>query len=190
MSSYPPPEPGNGGDPGQQPYGNPYPQGGGDSYGGQQYGGGPYSGQPQGGGPQLGGMGKRFLARLIDGIIVGVVASLIGWAIGWNQFDTDNVGNSWKGGLVMAVLYFVYEFVQLAKGGQTLGKKVMGIRVLNVADGTQITQNTAMIRAAMWSGPALLCGFWYIIDGLSPLWDKPWAQALHDKAAKTVVVQA
>ena len=39
------------------------------------------------------------------------------------------------------------------------------------------------------TGGQLVIGFVFVlIDCLWPLWDKPWQQAIHDKAAKTVVV--
>ena len=34
----------------------------------------------------------------------------------------------------------------------------------------------------------VLAGLPLLVDCLWPLWDRPWQQALHDKAAKTIVV--
>ncbi len=40
----------------------------------------------------------------------------------------------------------------------------------------------------MVGGTVIAGGLFLLLDDLWPLWDKPWQQALHDKAAKTVVV--
>ena len=40
----------------------------------------------------------------------------------------------------------------------------------------------------MVGGTILASALFTLVDCLWPLWDKPWQQALHDKAAKTVVV--
>ncbi|MGW2912138.1 RDD family protein [Streptomyces asoensis] len=200
--------PGAGG-PGQPPPpgGGPYgggPQGG-DPYGGGPqgpYGGGPQGGDPYGGYPAdpLAGMppladsGKRTLARIIDMILVFIVVSLISWAFGVAQYtvDADRIefGKTFGRELVAAILYVAYDTILIAKTGQTLGKKWLGMRVANLDNGSTPSTQTSLVRAlVLWVPFAFCCAcLWTAICGGWSYFDKPYKQGLHDKAAKTVVV--
>ena len=93
----------------------------------------------------------------------------------------------------------VYYWVQHAAWGATLGKRVLGIRVVRVADRSGIGIRQAGIRTvAFLAGPAILvllinpinyagAVIWAADAGL-PLLD-PQGQSLHDKLAGTVVVR-
>jgi uncharacterized RDD family membrane protein YckC len=73
--------------------------------------------------------------------------------------------------------------------GRTVGKRVLGIRIRMLADDRTPDLSTALIRWALFTaGTVIAGGPFLLLDGLWPLWDKPWRQALHDKLAKTVVV--
>jgi uncharacterized RDD family membrane protein YckC len=87
---------------------------------------GPY-GEPSGhpppsGGQEPGGLGLRFLARLIDGVIVGVVAFVLALAI-------DSVTNVWITGLFSGLLTFIYFVAFETTQGWTPGKKLLGLSV-------------------------------------------------------------
>ncbi|MEV8014886.1 RDD family protein [Streptomyces sp. NPDC086554] len=197
MSSEPPPyppPPDDDNDPfRKQPPPAPPPYGGdgGDPYGG----GGGYGAQdPLAGMPPLADSGKRVLARIIDMILVGVVVGLLSWLFGTNEFDVDpdkvEYGKSFGQSLLAAVLYIAYDSFLIAKTGQTLGKKWLGMRVANLNDGATPTLQTALARAAvLWIPFAFCCAcIWTAICGGWSFFDKPYKQGLHDKAAKTVVV--
>jgi uncharacterized RDD family membrane protein YckC len=197
---------------GQGPQGSPYdsPYGGAGGQppppGGQQppppYGGGPYGGDPYGGYPAdpLAGMppladsGKRTLARIIDMVLVAVVVWLLTWALRVNEYTMDGdrveVGKSLAQSLVAAVLYIAYDTVLIARTGQTLGKKWLGMRVANLDDGSMPSVQTSLVRAlVLWVPFAFCCAcLWTVICGGWSFFDKPYKQGLHDKAAKTVVV--
>ncbi|MEV6179002.1 RDD family protein [Streptomyces sp. NPDC052016] len=196
---------------GQGPQGSPYdsPYGGAGQPpppGGQQppppYGGGPYGGDPYGGYPAdpLAGMppladsGKRTLARIIDMVLVAVVVWLLTWALRVNEYTMDGdrveVGKSLAQSLVAAVLYIAYDTVLIARTGQTLGKKWLGMRVANLDDGSTPSVQTSLVRAlVLWVPFAFCCAcLWTVICGGWSFFDKPYKQGLHDKAAKTVVV--
>ncbi|MFE0454914.1 RDD family protein [Streptomyces sp. NPDC058914] len=196
---------------GQGPQGSPYdsPYGGAGGQpppGGQQppppYGGGPYGGDPYGGYPAdpLAGMppladsGKRTLARIIDMVLVAVVVWLLTWALRVNEYTMDGdrveVGKSLAQSLVAAVLYIAYDTVLIARTGQTLGKKWLGMRVANLDDGSTPSVQTSLVRAlVLWVPFAFCCAcLWTAICGGWSFFDKPYKQGLHDKAAKTVVV--
>ncbi|MFE6524587.1 RDD family protein [Streptomyces sp. NPDC057794] len=189
--------PPGGGSPGGGPYG-------GGPYGGGPPGGGPYGGDPYGGGsspsdplagmPPLADSGKRTLARIIDMILVGVVVWLLTWSLGVSEYDVDSdrieMGNSFWQSAVAAVLYIAYDTVLTARTGQTLGKKLLHLRVANLDNGATPSVQTALARAAvLWIPFAFCCAcVWTAISGGWSFFDRPYKQGLHDKAAKTVVV--
>ncbi|MEU6806988.1 RDD family protein [Streptomyces neyagawaensis] len=208
----PPPDQGGGTPPGEPPYGSqpppygnePPPYGGGGPYGGDPYGGDPYGGDPYGGGsfpndpllgmPPLADSGKRVLARLMDMILVGIVVGLLAWAFRVSQYtvDTDDIEFSRSVGqeVLAAVLYIAYDTFFTVRNGQTLGKRVMKLRVANLSDGNTPSTQTSLLRAAvLWIPFAFCCAcIWTAIAGGWSFFDKPFKQGLHDKAAKTVVV--
>ncbi|MFH8563750.1 RDD family protein [Streptomyces sp. NPDC017988] len=219
-SPYDTPPPGGGapygntppGSGGGTPYGVPPPPSEGDPYGGSgnPYGGagGPYGGGPGGPGgpggyggqdplagmPPLADSGKRVLARIIDMILVGIVVWLLSWLFDTSEYDVDpdkvNTGRSFGQSLLAAVLYMAYDTVMISRTGQTLGKKLLGMRVANLNDGATPSMQTALARAAvLWLPFAFCCAcIWTAICGGWSFFDKPYKQGLHDKAAKTVVV--
>lgn len=195
----PPPQ----GPPPQGPYGPPP---GYEGYGGQGYGAGPL------GTPPLADAGKRFLARLLDGFIVGIPTGIIGYIIMGailasamddmmqsslaGQAASPPMGAIWGGVFVLFLViyggYFLYDWLMHAfAGGQTVGKKAVKTRVVRL-DGGPVTSGSMAARAAVFALPPLVlfCGsIFYLINVLSLLWDKPYQQCYHDKAAKTIVVQ-
>ncbi|MFF2077757.1 RDD family protein [Kitasatospora sp. NPDC058162] len=165
--------------PGQNPYDQPPPGPGPDPYGAP-------SGGPVPGMPPIGTWPKRIIARLIDYVLMQAIGVIV---IGPFVDLSTREGTTeafWLG----CAVYLVYEALMLSRDGQTLGKKAMKIRVAMLLDGNPPTQSAAWTRAAVYILPAVLCcaGLWWIIDGLFGVFDKPYRQCLHDKAAKTVVV--
>ena len=202
----PPGGPPPGGPPPGSPYGSPY-----DNappppppYGSQPYGGGGgYGGaDPLAGMPPLADSGRRILARLIDWLIVAVPLAIIGIPFDVYKRATDNDAdfsdtvNSFNGGsqlvfqLITIVAYVAYDTLMVAKGGQTLGKKWLKLRVAMLNDGSTPPTNASLIRASVLWLPALICCacLWPLLLLILILVDKPYKQGLHDKAAKTVVV--
>ncbi|MEU6342331.1 RDD family protein [Streptomyces sp. NPDC046977] len=174
------------------------------------YPGGPYGGAPQGGPydtpyggaptpdplagmPPLAHRGRRLLARIVDGLIIGIPIYAITWAF-WGAYDyTSGYGKSFAEGVIYAVVYLVYQVLMLTRYGQSLGKKLLKVRVGMLADGTNPSTPAALKREAVYSLVPVIpcCGsiFW-IIEVLWCTWDKPYRQCLHDKAGQTVVVSA
>ncbi|MGA5900619.1 RDD family protein [Streptomyces venetus] len=193
--SEPPPYPGGGqgGDQGGGQGGGQGGPGGGPS-GGSPYGGGSYPADPLAGMPPLADSGKRTLARIIDMILVGVVVWLLTWGIGVSEFDVDSdriqVSKSLWQSAVAAVLYIAYDTVLTARTGQTLGKKLLHMRVGNLDDGSTPSVQGSLSRAAvLWIPFAFCCAcVWTAVCGGWSYFDRPYKQGLHDKAARTVVV--
>ncbi|PYC84402.1 RDD family protein [Streptomyces tateyamensis] len=144
-----------------------------------------YGDVPVAGMPPVGSWPSRILARLIDYVIIQVVAAVL--VLPFTGFGSRN---GWAGAVWLYYgLYLVYEGVMLARDGQTVGKKVMNVRVAMLADGSAPTGSAAWTRAAVFTLPAAICcGLWWLIDGVFGVFDKPFRQCVHDKAAKTVVV--
>jgi uncharacterized RDD family membrane protein YckC len=128
--------------------------------------------------PQLAGVWPRVGARLLDALLVGVVVGILGAVLG----PPDNLG------LLLTVAAMLgYETLMLANGGQTLGKLLLGLRVVR-ADQAPLTTRDALVRSLVieliWIVP-----FGWLIVALLLERDRR-RQGLHDRAAGTLVVRS
>lgn len=96
-------------------------------------------GYPPPGGQEPGGLGIRFAARLIDGIIVNVVAFVIAFAIG-------SLSNYWITGLFSGLLMFLYFLGFESTQGWTPGKKLLGLSVRGPGGAAKPDLQQAAIR--------------------------------------------
>ncbi|URN16269.1 RDD family protein, partial [Streptomyces sudanensis] len=170
------------------------------------YGGGPYGyggADPLGGMPPLADTAKRVLARLVDWLVIAVPLALLGIPFGVYSRVSDesagfddvwtsgNTGGQWTFQLLSIVAYVAYDtFMTAKRNGQTLGKRLTGLRVAMLDDGSVPPVGAALTRALVLWLPALICCacLWPLLLLVLILVDKPYRQGLHDKAAKTVVV--
>jgi uncharacterized RDD family membrane protein YckC len=129
--AYPPPPP---------PAGGPAPMGG---YPGAAYG----PGQP-------GNLLDRFLARLIDGIIVGIALLVINIVL---QASMSYFSAVFVSGVVGAALYLGYFAVMESSRGQTLGKQVMRLRTLAPDGQSNPTIDEALKRNIYYAFAAVPC---------------------------------
>jgi uncharacterized RDD family membrane protein YckC len=152
--------------------------------------------QPIGMAP-LATLGQRVLARLVDtAVLVGLDLLMSAAVLGGAMSRPDDVsyGRQVLVGVLTFALYFAYEGAMTAARGQTLGKLMLRIRAARLADGA-VPGQAGWTRAAVYALPgalaALLVGplFW-LLNSLWCVWDRPYRQCLHDKAARTVVVTA
>ena len=210
MSNYgnPPSDP-YGQDPVGQPAPNPYgqaPQGGygqdpyaqqQNPYGGQSYG-QPATGVPHG--VTFSHWGKRVGAYLIDGLL-GLVANipyLLGVVIAGASSDIDPVTgqatmSDGSAGIflilslisaVLSLAYFVWNYcLKQGKTGYTVGKGVMGIKLVKAETGQPIGAGMAFVRYIAHILDAIPCGIGY----LWPLWDAK-RQTFADKVIGTYVI--
>ncbi|MEU9128555.1 RDD family protein [Kitasatospora sp. NPDC048540] len=179
------------------PYGAP-PGGQASPYGGSPYG-APYGAPPPGGSPYgnvgegpvpgmppLGSWSNRIVAKVLDFLMMLILAVLVSL-----PFADLTSNNGWIGPIWLAyAFYLVYEGLMLGRDGQTVGKKLFKLRVAMLVDGSIPTGNAAWIRSATFVLPAVICcgALWWPVDGLFGVFDKPYRQCIHDKAAKTVVI--
>ncbi len=148
-----------------------------------------------------GGFWLRFVALIIDSLILGVVGALVGGCFGGvigvlfnaaGAFDPANPsGNEFAFaaiqlvinlvGTVISVLYFA--FFESSQWQATLGKKALGLKVTDL-DGRRISFARALGRnlARILSG--LICAIGYIMAAFTER-----KQALHDLIAGTLVVR-
>ncbi|MET8689106.1 RDD family protein [Streptomyces sp. NPDC004732] len=153
------------------------------------------------------GLGRRLAARLIDTVVLVAVTGAAALPLGTKAADhVDSKIDAAKLsgekttvwlldgttagylGLILAVLLLfgvVYEALPTAKWGRTLGKKVCGIEVRDMGEHEAPTFGAALKRWLVYSIPGVL-----VIGVVGVLWcvfDRPWRQCWHDKAAKTFV---
>ena len=128
----------------------------------------------------------RFVAAVIDGILLGIVGATIGFIVGLVVAAAgadQEVGSIFSAllGLVIGIAYYV--IMESSERQATLGKMALGLRVTDM-NGGRISAGTAAARyfSKILSGIILLIG--YITAAFHPR-----KQALHDIIAKTLVVK-
>jgi uncharacterized RDD family membrane protein YckC len=109
-----------------------------------------------------GGLGERFLARLIDGILVGIVQGILVSAIivgaimdsSGGYYGGGDYAGSAVSGVLSALLYVGYYAYLESSRGQTLGKMVMKLHTQG-PDGGLPTMEMA-VRRNLWGGAGIL----------------------------------
>jgi uncharacterized RDD family membrane protein YckC len=140
------------------------------------------------------GFGRRLVASLIDMLIVGFLTFIMVVGLSFlillidiftayrypdRELPVDTM-TLWLG-LIVSLLYFVGYW---AKSGQTIGKSMMGIRIVR-KDGSSLALGRAFLRYVGYilSGIVLSLGFlWLAFDRQRQGW--------HDKIAGTYVLRA
>jgi len=154
------------------------------------------------------GFGVRFVAYVIDGILLAIVETILGSIVVGAALAAGKVGYGSLIGLavinlVLSGVYFIYTWTRMRASP---GDRLLGIMVLNAADGSPLTTNQAAIRWLVLAGPgalatlvsygagagaiiSLLVFLWYIYLAWSTATD-PRRQGFHDKYVRSVVVKA
>jgi uncharacterized RDD family membrane protein YckC len=153
------------------------------------------------------GLGKRLAARLLDTLVLAVVTGVAAVPLGTKAIDHVNAKidaarlsgqtvtvwlldgtTSVYLAIVLAVLLgfgVLYEVLPTARWGRTLGKRVCGLEVRDIEAHEPPAFGTALRRWLVYSVPGLLgVG---VVGVLWCVFDRPWHQCLHDKAAHTFV---
>jgi uncharacterized RDD family membrane protein YckC len=171
------------------------------------YGPGPWPDQPYGEAPrpygsgydaaaygaafQYGGRWRRLIAAIVDGLIVYAVTWLVTAPIlGFGTMYEGSLARQTVANLVAGVVGFLYYVLQHGRWGQTLGKRLMSLRVVRADDAGAISYGQAAWRLLFeYLITLATCGVGGLVNIAWILWDKR-RQALHDKVARTVVVSA
>ncbi|WP_371660278.1 RDD family protein [Streptomyces sp. NBC_00280] len=153
------------------------------------------------------GLGKRLFARLVDTLVVGALTAAAAVPLGTMAVDhiTEKIDAAKLSGetvtvwlldgttglylgIVLAVLLLagiLSEAWPTAKWGRTLGKKLVGLEVRDIEGHEPPSFGGALRRWLVYAVPGLL-GIG-IVGVLWCLFDRPWRQCWHDKAAHTFV---
>ncbi|MBY8887981.1 RDD family protein [Streptomyces sp. PTM05] len=151
--------------------------------------------------------GRRLLAGIVDTVVLGAVVGaatfpLVTASVQHLQHKIDAARLSGENvqiwlidgttglclGTVLAVLLvagLLYEALPTARWGRTLGKKLLGVRVLDIE--SQLTPGfgrslrRTLVRLVLH---LLVIG---VVNDVWCLFDRPWRQCWHDKAARTFV---
>ncbi|MFI0780552.1 RDD family protein [Streptomyces sp. NPDC021212] len=156
------------------------------------------------------GLGRRFSARLIDMIVLLAIAGAAGFPLWGKAVDhiDEKVETAKQSGETVTVYFIdgttgVYlaivlgvlllagvllEALPTALWGRTLGKKLCGVRVLDIEEHDKPSFGAALRRWLVYGVLGVL-----LVGVVNVLWclvDRPWRQCWHDKAARTFVATA
>ncbi|RFU82387.1 RDD family protein [Streptomyces triticagri] len=154
------------------------------------------------------GLGRRFLARLVDTVVLAAVtgAAALPFVTKASDHIDDKIQTAKMSGetvtvwlidgttsvylgIVLGVLLVfgvLYEAVPTAKWGRTLGKKLFGLQVRDIEAHESPSFGAALRRWLVYAVPGVL-----VVGVVGVVWcvfDRPWRQCLHDKAARTFVL--
>jgi uncharacterized RDD family membrane protein YckC len=118
----------------------------------------------------FGGFWIRFVALVIDAILVGIVAGVVVTAT--------------KTSALAYVIEIAYFMVCWGFLGQTIGMMLFGLRIVRNSDGGKLTWGNVILRMIGWfvAGFVLLLGFiWAAFDARKRGW--------HDMIGGTVVIR-
>ncbi len=131
---------------------------------------------------------RRSAAAAIDMLVLGAVFTMLGFMFG----DAEAADGSTTlelisvPGALWLVLAFLYYFVSELRTGRTLGKALLGLRV--VRDGGPLTAASVAVRTALRVIDVLpVC---YLVGFANALATGDRPQRLGDMAARTYVVRA
>lgn len=130
---------------------------------------------------QHAGFGLRLVAVLIDSAILFIPSFLFIFVMTlvFGQVFMRTIGNVL--GFIIVTAYFV---IFQSKNGQTPGKKIMNIKVVDLQGSVPTTKSLLLREALGKTVSSLILGIGY----LWAIWDKQ-KQALHDKIAGTFVIK-
>ena len=137
------------------------------------------------------GMALRFVAVLLDSILVffplGVVLGLMtGGGYVERGPGYTNAGVDIGGDMTLVIILLVISYYVFAEGltGMTLGKRMVGIRVVD-EDGDHVGFGAAVVRNLL----RLVDGFLFYLVGALFAFSSPKGQRIGDRAAHTLVVR-
>jgi uncharacterized RDD family membrane protein YckC len=156
---------------------------------------------PQAPAPHYRSVGIRFIAILVDFIIIGIISGLItapfhvpNVSVTVSNFTNGSLQNvsvgssalAASGGLISVIIMFLYFTVLQGAYGQTVGKMAVKIKVVK-EDGTKIGYVDAFVRTLL-----LFVDFIPVLFllGAILIWTSDKKQRLGDRAARTIVVNA
>ena len=154
--------------------------------------------QQYAGSPQLASVFERFIAMIIDGLLVGVVTTIIGFVISFGgsfvlhalTANSESENAAIVGALLINIVTSIvtsltgifYEGYFLSTSGATLGKKIMDIKVLHAGEYPSFLRASCRNLAKGLS--FMICMIGYIMAFFTE--DN---KSLHDMICDTIVVK-
>ena len=134
---------------------------------------------------------RRVGGLITDQILVAVPVVLVVVALGFKPSDTVTSESLLVFNIAVTAVALVYETVMIALLGRTVGKIVLGTRVVRLVDGERPDWYDSAIRALvpLSLGAIPRIGVFLAVFVYSMALWSPLRQGLHDKAAGTLVVR-
>jgi uncharacterized RDD family membrane protein YckC len=131
--------------------------------------------------------GRRVLATIVDGIVLGVGFWIMSALFGTTSVEGGQVGASLSGVAALASFILVFAYYILLEGflGQTLGKMLLGIKVVREGTGEVPGLGAATIRTLLRIIDSL---FFYLVAFIAVLASQK-NKRLGDMVAHTLVVR-
>ena len=135
-------------------------------------------------------LGRRIAAALLDLVLLGLLFVVLGVLIGDSESGDGNASVNLEGGgaILFFALTLLYYGVTEAMTGQTLGKRLLGVRVVSAADGSKPSAGQIAGRTLLRMIDAL--PFAYLLGLIVVLATGRRRQRIGDLAAGTTVVAA
>jgi uncharacterized RDD family membrane protein YckC len=130
------------------------------------------------------GVGLRAVATIIDTALLFMVGYIIALFTG----DTTGGGFQLSGlpfflWLIIAIGYYT---VMEAQSGATIGKRLVGLKVVKLDAAAPIDMQTSLVRNVL----RLVDGFLFYLIGAISVWMSDKKQRIGDRVARTVVIRA
>jgi RDD family/Protein of unknown function (DUF2510) len=162
---------------------------------------------------ELAGPGSRILARIIDLGIAAIFSAPITVTLlliahqhdhqyvlkldaeattTYTTLGMDGLGIAlWAGALlVLMIVSIFYEGNRLSRGGQTIGRKIAGVRVVRMPDGLPLGRDGVGTRRALLFWILAILPVLDILTLGSVFWGHPYRQGLHEKLTSTATIKA
>jgi uncharacterized RDD family membrane protein YckC len=139
------------------------------------------------------GVAIRFVAILIDYLIIGVISGILAMPLlvaafaintGTSNMSSISVGFIVAAAVIGFFVWFLYFTLLEGHYGQTIGKMALNIKVVKEADGLPIGYGEAAVRTIL----RIIDGLFDYLIGAIFIWTSDKKERLGDRVAHTVVV--
>jgi len=145
------------------------------------------------------GVAIRFVAQLIDFIIIAVITAIITFPLRVPMVTITNIAGTpnivtapnpfgWLAGLLSALIFFLYFILLEGAYGQTVGKMAVRIKVVR-EDGAKIDYRDSTVRNILRIIDAIPYFIPYLLGAIL-IWSSDRKQRLGDRVGRTIVVNA
>jgi len=110
----------------------------------------------------------------------------------YTTLGMDGLGIAlWAGALLALVIAsIVYEGYRLGRDGQTIGKRLAGVRVVGLSDGLPLGKGGVGTRRALLFWVFAIIPVVDVVALGSVFWGRPYRQGAHEKATSTATIKA